>query len=251
MISKCKSRLSGFAHSAVGLLYSLLSLLAVLWLSWLILAQVNFLYPVWYDLLAIDQHIKHYGPQNKYRRHFEITAKKEHQRLFASIVSAIHQQGKGLRQLRYHNTQGKPIATLLTSPELIHLQDVASLVGLFKSIGWGGAVLVLLTTTVLLWSQYPLPSLKQCLLGLIGIMLLIGAIVLLIGPVNVFYQLHVWLFPAEHQWFFYYQDSLLTTLLKAPVIFAPIVLVWLFLIVLFFVGWWWLLQRLQSIIKLK
>ena len=251
MILKRNSKFKGALSSFAWLLYGVLTLLALLWLSWLLLVRVNFIYPVWYEVLSIDDHIKRYGPQNNNRQHFDITTKKEHQRLFAGIVKAIHQQGEGLAQLRYHNTMGRPIATLLTPAEIIHLRDVARLVELFKTIGWGTVVLTLLATIVLLWQRYKLPTLKHCLLGLIGTMLLIGLLVVLIGPVKVFYQLHIWLFPADHQWFFYYQDSLLTTLLKAPAIFGPIVLLWLSLAMLLVVVWWWLLRQLQMANKTR
>ena len=34
--------------------------------------------------------------------------------------------------------------------------------------------------------------------------------------------MHEWVFPAEHQWFFYYQESLMTVLMKAPDLFGAI-----------------------------
>jgi hypothetical protein len=45
---------------------------------------------------------------------------------------------------------------------------------------------------------------------------------LIAGPTQVFYQFHLWIFPADHQWFFYWQDSLMSTLMKAPVLFGGI-----------------------------
>ena len=41
----------------------------------------------------------------------------------------------------------------------------------------------------------------------------------------MFYQFHIWLFPADHEWFFYWQDSLMSTLMKAPVLFGGIAVV--------------------------
>ena len=38
----------------------------------------------------------------------------------------------------------------------------------------------------------------------------------------MFYQVHVGICPAEHQWFFYYQESLMTTLMHAPQLFGVI-----------------------------
>lgn len=43
-----------------------------------------------------------------------------------------------------------------------------------------------------------------------------------IGPTRVFYTLHEWVFPSDHQWMFSYQESLMTTLMKAPDLFAAI-----------------------------
>ena len=37
-----------------------------------------------------------------------------------------------------------------------------------------------------------------------------------------FYALHEWIFPDNHQWFFYYQESLMTVLMKAPDLFGAI-----------------------------
>ena len=45
-----------------------------------------------------------------------------------------------------------------------------------------------------------------------------------VGPTEVFYQFHIWLFPADHQWFFYWQESLMSTLMKAPALFGGIAL---------------------------
>ncbi len=47
-------------------------------------------------------------------------------------------------------------------------------------------------------------------------------LVLVIGRARCFYQFHVWIFPDDHQWFFYYQESLMSTLMKAPVLFGYI-----------------------------
>ncbi|MCB1808001.1 MAG: DUF1461 domain-containing protein, partial [Candidatus Competibacteraceae bacterium] len=76
------------------------------------------------------------------------------------------------------------------------------------------------------------PSPRRVVLSSLAVLVLLGIGVVLMGPVRVFYQLHIWIFPPGHPWFFYYQDSLMTTLLKAPDIFAPITLSWLLLSVL-------------------
>jgi hypothetical protein len=53
--------------------------------------------------------------------------------------------------------------------------------------------------------------------------------------------MHVWVFPADHQWFFYYQDSLMSTLMKAPYLFgyiavALVALATVFLALIFTLG---------------
>jgi hypothetical protein len=67
-----------------------------------------------------------------------------------------------------------------------------------------------------------------------------------LGAKKVFYQLHVWIFPEGHQWFFYYQESLMSTLMKAPDLFAgigiaiflgAILLFVLMLLALYFLKW--------------
>jgi len=62
--------------------------------------------------------------------------------------------------------------------------------------------------------------------------------------------LHVLIFPADHQWFFYYQDSLMSTLMKAPDLFAgiavQIVLLALALYVFILAGMHRLLKRGQA-----
>ena len=71
-----------------------------------------------------------------------------------------------------------------------------------------------------------LPGLKVSLLTLLVIALLLTIIIVAVGPNDVFSALHEFVFPADHQWFFYYQDSLMTTLMKAPDIFFAIGAAW-------------------------
>jgi hypothetical protein len=71
-------------------------------------------------------------------------------------------------------------------------------------------------------------------------------VLVLFGPVNVFYKLHTWIFPADHQWFFYYQESLMTTLMKAPDIFGGIAAVWIVFASLSFISIHWVFRWRQS-----
>lgn len=203
-------------------LFLTLTFLAALFLAWQALVKVNFLYPAWYEVLHIDQVIATYGPQNRYRTGFETTTKTERIRLFAALVKAVHQQGQGLETLAYHEPGGHPIAPLLTTPEIIHLQDVSNLIDKLSLIGQIAILGLLLLIGLLLLQPYSKLPIKKLLLGtIVGLMVGTG-IILLMGPVNVFYGLHELLFPKDHSWFFYYQDSLMTTLMKAPVIFGYI-----------------------------
>ena len=80
-----------------------------------------------------------------------------------------------------------------------------------------------------------MPSKKSAFLN-IGVGLIItSAGLLTLGGKAVFYQLHIWIFPANHQWFFYYQDSLMSTMMKAPDLFAYIAISLSLLGLLFFV----------------
>ena len=75
-------------------------------------------------------------------------------------------------------------------------------------------------------SKISLPGLKVSLLTLLVIALLLTVVIVAVGPHDVFTALHEFVFPEDHQWFFYYQDSLMTTLMKAPDIFFAIGAAW-------------------------
>jgi hypothetical protein len=212
------------------------ALFTALFIAWQALSSVDFLYPIWHKALDIGNTISVYGPQNRHRRGFERTTAVEHARLFAAIVHAVENGGRGLEYLRYRDPEGKPIDRLLTRPEIVHLQDVARLVGAFEKFGWLCTLLFITTGVSLRLRPTPRPVVKNVLAYLAVIALLsIGAIVA-IGAKTVFYKLHTWIFPPGHQWFFYYQDSLMTTLMKAPDLFAGIAAEWLTLTVAIFAG---------------
>ena len=204
-----------------------LSLVTTLFVSWRVLIAVDYLYPIWYEAIDIDETIARYGPQNRQGKLlFETTTKDERVHLFAALVDAVHDQGRGLEDLVYHDSSGRPIATLLTAPEIVHLQDVARLFGWLRMFGWValGALIVLLGW--LRSRQQALPSLRKLLLGTVSGIAIVGAVTVVLGPIKVFYQLHEWIFPSGHQWFFFYEDSLMSMMMKAPELFGPIVLTW-------------------------
>lgn len=203
--------------------------LAALWLSWRCMAVVDFLFPAFYEALDIRAHIEHFAPQNRYKSGFETTTREERLRLFGAIVDAIHDSGRGLAALEYHDPAGRPIDRLLREPEVVHLQDVANLVDRIAPVGWLAIAWVgihLLLIRLLGWRVPPLSRLLGAsLLATIGGVLL----VLAIGAKRVFYWLHDVVFPPENPWFFYYQDSLMSTMMKAPDLFGGIAAVLLLL----------------------
>lgn len=201
-------------------------------LSWHLLAQVNFAYPLGYQWLDLEPHIAEYAPLNRYKSGFEHTQPQDHWRLFAEITQGIQHHGIGLDKIYYHGPNGQP-TLLMHNAELIHLQDVANLVDRFYQLGIACGLIWLVLLAWAYYQQRAFPSLKKIMLGFMGALLSITVIVISLGATKVFYWLHVKIFPDDHQWFFYYQDSLMTTLMKAPDIFAFIavllVAVWIFL----------------------
>ncbi|NVK39335.1 MAG: DUF1461 domain-containing protein [Gammaproteobacteria bacterium] len=202
--------------------FSLSLFISSVFVSWVILAQVNFGYSVLYPTMNIDQHITKYGPQNRYRRGFELTDKAEHKRLFATIVDEIHNDGANLAKIVYRLPNSEPVRTLLRKPEVVHLQDVAHLINQFYVVAIIAIVITLIYVGYFNFRKIPLPSIKQQAIGIISFCGVCTLLILLIGPVKVFYALHEWIFPDNHQWFFYYQESLMTILMKAPDLFGAI-----------------------------
>lgn len=184
--------------------------------------STDFAYPVFYEVLDIDDHIEEFGPQNRYRSGFQFTDKEEQIRIFAAINEAVHNDGKGLNSLSYHLPNGHKIDQLLRQPEIIHLQDVAHLINVFAWLGIIACLIWLVLILASIYTKLTLPSLKQQALSMGGLVAFCTLLVLIIGPVEVFYAFHVWLFPEEHQWFFYYQESLMTIVMKAPDLFGYI-----------------------------
>lgn len=226
------------------MLYGLGLWLTALWLGWLLLAKVDFFYPLFYRLLDIPTTLATYVPQNRHgRQDFMLTDAAEHARLFAAITQAIRQQGRGLETLTYRDSQGRELGGLLTPDEIAHLKDVAHLVtwgeqfGLWVSLGWIG---------LMLWmrlARIPPPRLGSFLGVSLSIVVGMTGGVLLLGPTELFYAWHRWIFPPDHPWFFYYQDSLMSSLMQAPNLFGVIALAWLGLSMLLGLGLHALLER--------
>lgn len=194
-------------------------LLASLSFSWNLIAGQDYGYRWLYDLYQIEQHIDKYAPQNRYILGLDSVERQDHERMFAEIVHAIHRQGEGLEAISFQRA-GQDVS-LLRQPEVVHLQDVANLVDFFQLLGLMATLIVVLLGSWLILSGSQ-PAWKQQLAILLGVVLVSTSLVLVIGPKAVFYQFHVWIFPPDHEWFFYYQDSLMTTLMKAPHVFGAI-----------------------------
>lgn len=210
-----------------------------LYLAWQLLSSVNFAYGLIYDWAEIDAAIAEYGPQNRYKRGLETTPRAERERIFGAIVTAINDGGKGLEQIRYYDKDGRDLGLFLRPAEVVHLQDVAMLLGTLR--GWSYLAAAVLVAGVLAarWRGWMRPSVKRTLLGVVVVCAMVGAAVLAYGPTKLFYQWHTLVFPENHQWFFYYQESLMTTLMRAPVIFGYIaVLLAVCALAVFAVLWW-------------
>ncbi len=216
------SRFNSIINPLLFGFYSLSGLICAFFLSWITLSQVNFAYSWLHDVMDISAHSQKYGPQNRYRNGFEYTDKNERVRLFANINDAIHDQGMGLADIKYHTQSGKVIDSLLRHPEIVHLRDVSKLISVFYQVGLISTFIWLIMNLCLFIYKRPLPNVKTQGLSILGFTLISTVIILIIGPVEVFYALHEWIFPSNHKWFFYYQESLMTILMKAPDLFGAI-----------------------------
>ena len=192
-----------------------LAIAAAWWLS----ARIDYAYPMWYQVLAIDEHISRYAPHHPSKRDFARLTAEQHHQAFAAISHAVHGRGQPLESIAYQ-APGRPVQTLLDNAEVRHLEDVARLLRL---AGWATlAAFVLWLWTMAAQSGEALPSWRQRLLTVAVLAFAVSALLLLAGPKVVFYQLHVWLFPPENPWFFYWEESLMSTLMKAPFLFGGI-----------------------------
>lgn len=227
---------------ALWSLVLLAGLLAALMTSWTLHKYVDYGYGFWYDQLSIEEHIDKYGPRNRYLKGFQTLDRDEHLLLFSGIVDAVHAQGQGLEALSFTDGAGRTKG-LLREPEIVHLQDVARLIDVL-SIAGGVSLLFAAVGVWYLRSRRVVVEWKSqgklfaVLLGIIGL------VVMMIGPKQVFYYMHIWIFPDDHQWFFYYQESLMSTMMKAPDLFGGIAITLIGLGLFLFVGFVALLIRM-------
>lgn len=195
-------------------------------LAWWILAQFNFSYGFWHGYGGMGEAIDRLAKTNVQKFGFENTTKAQRDELFREIMDAVHHGGRGLEEITYQ-VSGYPKQALLVEEEIVHLNDVANLVqlGFYLSLVAFGVWLG--TWFFFLAKQLPPPSLKLQVVTTLGFIGVTTILVLIIGPIPVFYQLHIWLFPEGHQWFFYFDKSLMATLMFAPNLFGWIAVEWL------------------------
>ena len=204
----------------------LFTLLLSMYLSWIFNAQAGYGYSWLYDFYDIDAHIEQYAPQNRFRMGFELTQEDDRKAVFQSIVESVHNDGLGLERIRY--SSGSQDFPLLHEAEIIHLKDVA---GLINKIHGVAAIIGILWLLLMYWYWHShngktafSASKKGVAAVFVTLMFVVFGVFVTFGAKQIFYQFHVWIFPNNHQWFFYYQDSLMSTLMKAPDLFAGIAL---------------------------
>ncbi len=214
--------------------FALLTLILALSLSWLVLGQMNFLYGLFHDRAGIGAGIDHYGPKNRYKPGFGETSREQRIQLFAEINRAVHNGGEGLNDIFYQTRSSEGRQRLLREPEVVHLQDVADLIDLLKVVVLASLVAWFALVVMARYMPSCKVSWRRQLVGLAGVIAVSSITLMIFGPKNVFNQLHIWIFPKEHQWFFYYQDSLMSTLMLAPQLFGWIAIAMAALAVIFF-----------------
>lgn len=237
----------GAMDAVISIPFVVASSVFVLWLAWQILSLVNFSYPIWYQVLDIDQHIEKYAPQNYNRDNFASTSIEERYRLFGQVVEAINRGGSGLAEITYHDISGQPIDAMYTPAEVQHLQDVANLISVFDYAAYISLALMIIYASRFLgfWGGQAVKpdwrTLHYSVLGLVGLSVVA---ILIIGPKKVFYFAHELVFPADHPWFFYYQESLMSTSMKAPDLFAGLAVEWLVVTLMCYYIWIYLFSYL-------
>jgi hypothetical protein len=203
------------------LIYSTLSLILCLYLSWHVLFSVDFFYGFWHNNIGIAETIAETGPQNPYRSGFENTDRAQRIAIFQQICQAVTQQGRGLQDIYYSPRPNVKIPLLLHA-EIVHLQDVSNLITLTQKLEPYMLSLWLGLVALFMFRSWPLPSYIELLA--VNSVLLVSLVIAIIsvGWVEVFYAAHRWIFPDDHQWFFFYQESLMSMMMQAPDLFLYI-----------------------------
>lgn len=216
--------------------FLILTFVITLPVSWWLLAKIDFGYAYLHDHIGIAENIDRYAPKNDTKPDFANTSKELRIQLFSEIVKSIENQGSGLKSLSYLDKKNNEVQ-LLTQAEIIHLQDVAILLQKTSILAGSAALLWLIIVFLLRYQKKRLPPAKQAIASsMVIILILVG--VLSLGPEKVFNQLHIWVFPDNHQWFFYYEESLMSTMMKAPDLFAYIAAMWFLISILLTILLW-------------
>jgi hypothetical protein len=234
-------------HSLLRLIWIWLSFIIALWASWHLLAKVDFGYALWYEVGGVKQNIAQYAPENRYKKGFEETDKAQRLQLFHQIVLAIQsppeQAVKQLQSLRYQTADGTSVK-LLRPAEVLHLVDVSYLVQRLNAMAQSLALIWIGLSIWFLLRKVCFPNSRQMRLSILAGLGILGILLIAFGPTEVFYQLHRWVFPEGHPWFFYYQDSLMSTMMYAPVLFGEIGLLLLGVSLLLFLAIWQIFKPL-------
>jgi hypothetical protein len=209
--------------------YGIILFIVAMIIAWLVMFRFDFLYGVWHDHAGIKEGIEKFGPLNRYKPGFGDTTRAQRLDAFHQIVVAVHSGGRGLEDIRYQSPTSGGEQRLLREAEIVHLRDVASLIDFLMRVA---AVVLMLWPAMAFFyfrQEGRLPRLGFQLVGLACLLGSFGLALLVFGAENVFNQLHIWVFPAEHQWYFFYQDSLMSTMMLAPRLFGWIAATWLLL----------------------
>ncbi|PCK08799.1 MAG: DUF1461 domain-containing protein [Alteromonadaceae bacterium] len=226
--------------------YGVLSMVFALVVAWLVLMPFDFLYGLFHDVAGIREGIEQYAPLNRYREGFELTDRAQRLELFHQISLSVHNSGKGLADIVYVTQAKAEPQLLLREPEVQHLQDVAQLIDWLKPVVLVAVLAWLILTVKFFRRREGFPALRHQVLGLGVFALTIVLVLGVVGAEKVFNTLHEWIFPGDHQWFFYYQDSLMSTMMLAPVLFAWIAGALAIIAVTVYVLLNFGLQRMQS-----
>jgi len=221
--NKSRNNQASFFLGVFWTLFFIAHLVIAFWISWFLLAKWDFGYALGYHLIDSEEHIAEFAPLNLYKKGFDAASPDDHIRLFGEINHAVHNHGKGLRDIVYITSEQKK-ESLLHEAEVIHLQDVANLIDTFYLVAASSLGLFILLMALAKLKKIPIPAPRKIIFGFIAGLVILTIIILLIGAKKVFYWAHTVVFPPENQWFFYYQESLMTTLMKAPDLFAFIAL---------------------------
>lgn len=225
-------------------LFLVLTFIVTLPVSWWLMTKIDFAYPILYEQISIEKHIEKYAPLNN-KKDFELTSKEKRLALFHDVVVAIHNSGQGLTELSYNDSSHQKVA-LFTQAEITHLSDVAKLLNKLKPVVVSISIVWLFLVLIIVFKKLRLPTQKQYLVSSLFLFIFVD-IILALGPNKIFNQLHEWVFPKNHQWFFYYQESLMSTLMKAPDLFGYIAGMWGFISVFFTVVCFVILRYIKQI----